>query len=163
MIVSQLTSDSWFIVSPTLCNYSSGGPPPGSLSEPLDSGLVCLKCRPATRPLHWSSASAKVSVNFLSVGDFELSGRDILKRCLSFLCFSRWNQRGDETQAAVHVRLWSRRTQAQTSGSLYKSVSERRGEATAPQTLERHLFVINSFHRKPLRSSPTSQSGKCAL
>lgn len=60
-------------------------------------GLVCLKCRPTTRPLHWSSASAKVSVNFLSVGDFELGGRDILKRCLSFLCFSRWNRRRDET------------------------------------------------------------------
>lgn len=103
-------------------------------------GLVCLKCRPTTRPLHWSSASAKVSVNFLSVGDFELGGRDILKRCLSFLCFSRWNRRRDETQAAVRVHLWFRRIQAQTSGSeawahLYKLVSATGGAATHPHTV----------------------------
>lgn len=79
--------------------------PPESVFEPCRLWLVCSKCRPTTRPLHWFCASAKVSLNILSVGDVELCGRNILKRCLSFLCFSRWNQRRDKTQAAVHVHL----------------------------------------------------------
>lgn len=31
--------------------------PPESVSEPCRLRLVCLKCRPTARPLHWSCAS----------------------------------------------------------------------------------------------------------
>lgn len=67
--VSSVTHNMWFLRQKSSSWVSR-------VLEPVDFSLDFLKCWPPTRPLHWSCASAKATVNFLSVGDFVLSGSE---------------------------------------------------------------------------------------
>lgn len=67
--VSSVTHNMWFLRQKSSSWVSC-------VLEPVDFSLDFLKCWPPIRPLHWSCASAKATVNFLSVGDFILSGSE---------------------------------------------------------------------------------------